>query len=207
MKDAVIVSAVRTMCIPFLLMLFGDDGFSQDSKQQTIFGSDMEIDRPVKVPSSVIGSFAKEDKKRLEQCQAEEDVPGLAKGSPEKHFLGSVLLTTTLEFLVVKSASPCFNGAHNARFWLFAKPIKTSVREYTLLFQTQGDGFSLHLDANQAYPEIEVFSHTALEGYTSAFSYSRGRYSERSCYVQPLGEDPPTKRIKCRDYNWEFRSQ
>jgi hypothetical protein len=180
--------------------------FSQ--RQQTNFGSEVDVQQPVKVPLSFRSQLSKDDKHKLERCQSEADL-NLKKQSWSDHFVGSSLTVRNrigeLDLLVVQGDSGCFWGAHNTQFWILSKKKGAPPNSYRKLFEIRSDGLGISPRAKNIHPDVEVVSHTAVEGFTSKYRYLRGRYRETSCYAWPLGDESPTQRIRCSKYNWEFR--
>jgi len=194
-----------------LVVVFSAVGISaQDPGQQMTFGSEMDVMRPVKVPSSFLPQLGRGDRQQLARCQTQPDYPALRKKSRSDYFVGSLLNVRgkigALDLLIVQSNSGCFYGAHNARFWILGKRKRESAMRYTKRFEIQADGLTVSAKTTRYYPDLEVFSHTAVEGFTSTYRYSQGRYRVIYCYAEQLGDDSPKpRRIRCSKYNWEFR--
>jgi hypothetical protein len=201
---------MKTVIFIVLVTLFANICFAQTGKKQTTFGSEMDIEEPVKIPLSFLSQLSHEDRRNLQKCSSKGDSSLSVKANPLDNFVGSELDVRNprggSQLLIVKSNSACFDGAHNSRFWILAKKRGQSFAKYRRVFETQANGLSVSNKASVVYPNLEVFSHTAVEGFTSTVKYVRGKYRTTSCYVEPLGEENPRKRrMKCSKYHWEFR--
>lgn len=193
-----------------IFILFGASTislFAQPVKQQTRFSSEEDIQKPVEVPKSFISLLNLEDRQRLRKCQTDAEFPAFRKKNQLEHFAASPLKVRSrngdLDILIVKSNSICFNGAHNAQFWLLAKEREN---KYKKIFDIRADGFEVSTTARGTYPDIAATSHTAVEFFESTYRYAQGRYKERSCYAQAMGDlSEKPHRIRCSKYNWEFR--
>ncbi|HEV7699251.1 MAG TPA: hypothetical protein VGO43_03395 [Pyrinomonadaceae bacterium] len=175
------------------------------AQQQVRFGSEVDVERAVNVPKVFVSLLTPEDRWRLRECQKDATPYSSRQKNLLDHFVGSVVDVRNVKIMVVQGRTMCFQGAHNTQFWVLAKSRKASAGAYKKLFEIRGDGFQVDAKAGETYPDLYTFSHTAIEGFESTFGYSRGIYRQKSCYVFPLGEDPPTRRIRCSKYNSEFR--
>jgi hypothetical protein len=200
---------MRNAVVVFFFTLVAANNLAQ-GKQQTRFGPEIDIEQRAGIPSYFSALLTKDDRQMLTRCQHDNELSYLHKKSALDHFVGSFLDVrnpsgiTTL--LIVQSDSSCFNGAHNSKFWILAKQKNKTSARYKKIFEGQADGLEVAKKANLRYPRLEVFSHTAVEGYTSTLKYSRGTYRTVSCYVEALEDDKSTRRkIACEKYNWEFR--
>lgn len=191
-----------------LLIVFAILGLTashaQRAKQRTTFGSEMDMLRPAKIPIAIFRQFAAEDWEQLEKCQNDADYPNLRKTRIADHFVGSLMKTQNgdggLDLLVVRSDSGCFNGAHNARFWLFFKRRGAPTAAYKLRFKIQADALDVAAKSGKVYPDLDVFSHTATKGFTSVYRYGKRGYRVSACYEQELGnESERRRRVKCRN--------
>ncbi len=207
MTRAVLATGIIVL---MLLSLFVSNGFSQDSRQQTTFGSEMEIEKPIKVPSSFFRQMTKADRRKLNECQHQTEYPALQKKNWHDHFVGSVLdvrnAKGSLDILVVQADSGCFWGAHNTKFWILSKRKSESPKNYKKIFEGQMDGLEVANRASRVYPNLEIMSHTAIEMFTTTYRYRSGRYRAGACYVENMGDDSPNRpRVKCGKYDLEFR--
>jgi hypothetical protein len=201
---------MRFAVIMLVLSAVSGSGQTRTASQQTVFGAEEDIVRPTKIPSTFVRQLSPADRKRLKECQGDKNVPGRQRRNAVEYFIGSLLhvrnSTGGLNLLIVQSNALCFDGAHNSRFWVLDKKKSEPATKYNAIFDIQADGLTVSPRAARVYPDLEVFSHTAIEGFTSTFKYSRGRYRRTSCYVEPLGDDSPKHpRVRCSKYNWEFR--
>lgn len=178
-------------------------------QQQTVFGSEMEIERPVKVPGRFVSLLSRDDRQRLSECQTGEYAADLRKEHILDHFLASNMdvrnASGNLQLMIVQANSLCFWGAHNTHLWVLAKSKNAPATSYKMIFDGQMDWLEVAAKAVNIYPDVTVINHTAVEYFKSVMSYSRGEYRVKSCYAFPMGEDPPTRKIRCSKYNWEFR--
>lgn len=172
------------------------------NQQQSTFSSEEAFNLPAKLPSSILATLKLVDGGELQRCQNNEEFPTLQRARLEDHFVASKLdvkkSTGKLRVLVVRSNSGCFNGAHAARFWLFAKREAAKNSEYKLIFETIADGLTVSRRSVQTFPNIKTISHTATKGYSTNFVYKRGSYRKQSCYFRDLGEEKASShRINC----------
>ena len=181
-------------------------GFGQ---HQHHFTSEADGVNPVRPPRGFLTMLSRSDREQLYACQNNSESSTWRKPNVLDHFGASVIDVGNnpnhLRLMVVQATS-CLLGAHNTGFWILSKKRYEPVAAYRKVFETRADGFAVDTKTGHAYPDLSILSHTAVEGFESRFKYSRGKYRQASCYVFPLGEDPPTRRIRCSQYNSEFRT-
>lgn len=182
---------------------------AQNTAQQTMFGSEVEITRPVTVSPSVLRKTGRDVRNEMSKCQ--KDKYRRATTLPD-HFLGSLLNVHTStgekELLILQGNSGCFWGAHNTRIVILAKKSGTADSTYKKIFEVQTDWLEVSTRSRRPFPDLTVFSHTAVELYVSTYRYSRGNYRAIKCDVQMAGDESPKPRtISCEKYNWEFREK
>lgn len=182
---------------------------AQGAAQQTMFGSEVEVTRAVAVSNSVLRKIGRDDWNELKKCQGNEF---RREKKISDHFLGSLLTVRTSggekDLLILQGNSGCFRGFHNTRIWILAKKSGAADRTYKKIFEVQTDWLEVSTSSQSAFPNLTVYSHTAVELYITTFRYSRGRYRQVGCNVQKAGDDSPKPRtIRCEKYNWEFREK
>lgn len=182
---------------------------AQGHAQQTTFGSETEIVRPATVSISILKKIGAEDWKQAEKCQKDDQFREKALSD---HFLASALNVQTLkgklDLLVIQANSICFWGAHNTHIWILAKGPGEKSSSYRKIFDVQTDWLEVSTRSRRSFPDLKLFSHTAVELYVTTLRYSSGSYREVKCDVQMMGDDSPKPRtISCKKYNWEFREK
>lgn len=182
---------------------------AQGAAQQIMFGSEVEVTRPVAVSNSVLRKIGRYDWNELEKCQGDEF---RRARKISDHFLGSLLTVRTSagekEVLILQGNSGCFWGAHNTRIWILAKKSGAADRTYKKIFEVQTDWLEVSTKSRRAFPDLTVIQHTAIKLYVMIYRYSRGAYRQVRCNVQKAGDDSPKPRtIRCKKYNWEFREK
>ncbi|HQZ98535.1 MAG TPA: hypothetical protein PLP21_19635 [Pyrinomonadaceae bacterium] len=182
---------------------------AQNTAQQTMFGSEVEITRPVTVSPSVLRKTGRDVRNEMIKCQKDKYRRATTLSD---HFLGSLLNVHTStgekELLILQGNSGCFWGAHNTRILILAKKSGTADSTYKKIFEVQTDWLEVSTRSRRPLPDLTVFSHTAVELYVTTLRYSSGSYREVKCDVQMMGDDSPKPRtISCKNYNWEFREK
>jgi len=182
---------------------------AQGAAQQTMFGSEVEVTRPVAVSNNVLRKIGRDVRNEMSKCQKDKYRRATTLSD---HFLGSILNVHTStgekELLILQGNSGCFWGAHNTRILILAKKSGTADSTYKKIFETQTDWLEISTKSRRAFPDLTVVQHTAVELYITPFRYSHGRYRQVRCNVQKMGDDSPKPRtIRCEKYNWEFREK
>lgn len=200
---------MKLVSILFFVAAGGILANAQGAGQQTTFGSETEIVRPVAVSISVLKKIGVDDWQHAEECQKDSQ---FRKKTLSDHFLASALKVQTSkgkrDLLVIQANSICFWGAHNTHIWILAKNVGEKAGSYRKIFDVQTDWLKVSTRSRRPFPDLTVFSHTAVELYISTYRYSRGNYRATRCDVQRMGDDSPKPRtISCKNYNCEFREK
>src|SRR5438067_4974951 len=112
------------------------------AKEQTEFGSESRIERPVKPPEDVIELLFEAEGESLKHCL---EVTGETRTDAAKDLSASEININgdTERDLIVQGMSGCFIGAHNTGWWMFSKVkgrFGARVRPgYYLAFSGRGD--------------------------------------------------------------------
>lgn len=200
---------MRIIVIVLFVIAGGMAVKAQGHAQQTTFGSETEVVRPVAVSQSVLKKIGAKDWQRAEECQKDNQ---FREKTLSDHFLASALKVQTskgkLDLLVIQANSICFWGAHNTHIWILAKNVGEKAGSYRKIFDVQTDWLKVSTISRRRFPDLTLFSHTAVELYISTYRYFRGSYRATKCDVQMAGDDSPNPRtISCEKYNWEFREK
>jgi hypothetical protein len=167
--------------------------------EQTEFGSETVMSKPVQMPKDVVAQMLETDGGRLKECLKQE---GQTEADVPKHFTASEVNVNDdgARDLVVQAQSLCFMGAHLTVWWVFSKVgggFGARVGPgYDLVFTGGGDGLKVLKTATNGFRDIETMS---FSGAGTQFSYTvwkfdGGGYKARICTVK---NGRKVSRVKC----------
>jgi hypothetical protein len=168
-------------------------------REQTSFGAETPIDRPVKLPAVVVKQLLEFEDGRLKQCLQNSDETA---ADVPKHFTASEadINGDGARDLVVQAESLCFMGAHLTTWWVFSKTeSKFGMRVapgYDLVFSGRGDGLSILKATTYGFRDIETvnFAGAGSQFYTTVWKFDGSEYKARLCTVESGGKK---SRVKC----------
>jgi hypothetical protein len=183
----ILLLVIASLMCPFT---YGQRRRTRQAKEQTSFGSETPITRPVKLPKDVLEQLSEFDDGRLKQCQKSEFG---RESDITKHFAASAVNINNdgQQDLIVQAQTLCFMGAHNTTFWVFAKVEQRLFPGYDLIFAERADFLGVLKTSTNGYRDIETASHTALELYTTTWKFDGQKYQPRLCTI----EDFRTKKV------------
>jgi hypothetical protein len=154
-------------------------GNEQVSAEQTSFGAEETILRPVEIPADVLQILRHDDRNRrvLKLGESENDIVA-------SWFVASAinLDDNRLPGLIVQSANPRLFGANLVPFWVFHKTSK-------------GNELALRIDAlrlevlrtkTNGVRDIRVSEATANEIISSYYEFDGTRYEQHRSYREPI---------------------
>jgi hypothetical protein len=167
--------------------------------EQTEFGSETVMSRPVNIPKEVTAQLLELDGGRLKECLKGE---GQTVADVPKHFTASEVNVNDdgARDLVVQAQSLCFMGAHLTVWWVFSKAGSGSgaraTAAYDLLFSGGGDGLTVLKTATNGFRDIETvsFSGAGAQLYTTVWKFDGGGYKASLCTVR---KGRKVSRVKC----------
>lgn len=167
--------------------------------EQTEFGSETVMSKPVNLPKDVTAQLLEVDGGRLKECLKEE---GQTEADVPKHFAASEVNVNDdgARDLVVQAQSLCFMGAHLTVWWVFSKVeggFGGRVEPgYDLVFTGGGDGLSLLKTKTNGFRDIETmnFAGAGTQFFYTVWKFDGSEYKARVCTVEERGR---RSRVRC----------
>jgi hypothetical protein len=174
------------------------------TKEQTWFGPEMRIERPVKLPEDVAEQLLEfkegaDEEPTLKRCLREK---GQTAADVSNHFAASEININddAARDLIVQATSGCFMGAHNTAWWIFSgvegKFGTRFTPGYDLVFSGRGDDLKVLKAATYGYRDIETtsFAGAGTEFYETVWKFDGREYHARICTIESGGK---RVRVKC----------
>jgi hypothetical protein len=179
--------------------LFAQRPRARRSGEQTSFGSETPISKPVKLPKGVAEQLLEVEDGRLKRCiegngETVSDVPNhFAASEADINGDGS-------RDLIVQAVSGCFMGAHLTTWWVFSKTEAgfgmRVAPGYDLVFSGRGDGLSILKTQTNGFRDIETvsFAGAGTQFYYAVWKFDGSEYKARLCTAESRGRK---SRVKC----------
>lgn len=187
--------------IAFLtVFLVCDSVFAQPNKkilEQTSFGAEGSVERPVKLPRSVIELLLEVDNGQLKSCLKEE--PDIST-----HFEASRININVDAYpdLIVKATSLCFRGAHVTAWWLFSNLGTKDGLDYNyeLIFSKSADGIDVLSAQTNGFRDLNVSNYSSAGAVQNQdiYKFDGTDYQSRVCSVMYDFNQKPI-RIRCHE--------
>ncbi|MDQ2747394.1 MAG: DUF1176 domain-containing protein [Acidobacteriota bacterium] len=163
-------------------------------KEQNSFSSESKVSNAVKLPSNILRQLAEYDDGQLANCQRDRF---LRRSNAAKHFAASAIKLNADQQsdLVVQAQTPCFMGAHNTIFWIFARSNRNAAN-YNLKFELAADFLEILSSSTKGFRDLETASHTAVELYTIKWKFDGEKYQQSECTV--TDENDKTAKVECQ---------
>jgi hypothetical protein len=162
---------------------------AQRRSVQVVFGSETPIRRSVRLSADVLKQIAAADPDLLGACDG--TLGGKVTGSAVDINGDGVL------DLVVQGTDACAMGAHSTNFWVFSKSKTRFGVDFDLILSGPGDILEIGRKASNAYRDVTLSYHTALEMYSTIWKFNGGKYQPRECFIEDFKTNK-RQRTPCR---------
>lgn len=185
-----LVTAILLLYSPMV----GQSNRVRKTEEQTSFGSETPIATSVKLPQNVLEQLAEVQDGRLKQCQHSD----LRESDIANHFAASAVNINNdgESDLFVQAQTLCFMGAHSTTFWIFTKVEQRLFPGYDLVFSQSTDWLELLKTSTNSYRDIRTAGHTALEVYSTVWTFDGRKYQPRECTIEDL-KTKKVIRVRC----------
>ena len=187
-----------------VLLLTVCDSFAQRPRarrprEQTSFGAESPISKPVRLPKDVVEHLLEFEEGRLKRCLEDN---GETVADVPKHFTASEadINGDGARDLIVRAESLCFMGAHLTTWWVFSKTeARFGMRfapGYDLVFSGRGDGLTILKTKANGFRDVETmnFAGAGTQFYYTVWKFDGSEYKARLCTVESGGRK---SRVKC----------
>ena len=151
------------------------------TREQTLFGAEEEISRPVKVPGDVLQILRQDrrNQRHLPKGQSPDEMPETWFIASEIHLNDDYLVD-----MVVMAANPQLFGANIVPFWVF----RNTRQGHQLALSVSTFGLEVLKTKTSGYRDIRTSAATANKLLTAVYSFDGTKYRQRRSSERPIRE-------------------